>query len=158
MTRGKWVVLAGAAAVVLTICGVCRAPVVKTRKMVGLHVTAIRGSKEGEEYVDPGLMDLGKKLQEKFKCKRLTVIGETGFAANSGIEITTDLAEDLKIRMRWRGVRENVAHFVITVLREKAEIIRQDMKMPLDQPALATGRLDKDILILLMKADLEEED
>jgi len=154
----RWAGWVTAALVVtLVLCGSNRAGVVKGRKMVSLKVTAVRGSKEGEESIDPRLAELGEKLKKKFKLRRLEVIDETNFGANSGIEITTNLGDDMKIKMRWSGTRQDSAQFRITVLRGEETVIQERLKIELNSMALATGRLDKDILILVMTASLIDE-
>jgi len=133
-------------------------PVIKTRKMVGLEVTAMRGTRRGEEQDDADLDEIGKKLKKKLKLKRLEVIDRTNFAANSGIEITTGLGDDMKIKMRWRAMQKDVARFKITVLRGKTTLLQKEVAMKVNEPAVAISKLGKDVLILLMKSQVEDDD
>jgi hypothetical protein len=131
--------------------------VVKGRKTVGLQVIAMRGSREGEEQDDSGLDEISKKIKKKLKLKRLEPFGQTHFAATSGLKLTTKLGEDMEIEMKWRGVQKDVAKFRIIVTRNKATIIKDDVSMKLTKPAVCIGKMGKEVLILLMKADLKDD-
>ncbi|HUU43996.1 MAG TPA: hypothetical protein VMX57_09460 [Planctomycetota bacterium] len=155
--RVAWGALTFAA--VMLWCTPAPAPVVKTRRMVALKVIALRGCRTGEELEDKELGELAEKVRQKLKLKRLEVIDTVHMSANSGLEITTSLGDDMKIKMRWRGVQQDTAKFKITVLRGKATLIQSDVVMKLTEPSVLMGKFDKDsCLVLLMSSEVDEDD
>ncbi len=139
-----------ATTVVLLAATELRAPVVETRKGVRISITVIRGSKQGEPFVDEELGDLGEQIKKKFGLKRVEIIDKASFASSSGWELTTSLAENLKIKLKWRALQKDVARFRVRILREKETLIDSDQEVKLNSVGYAAGKLGKDALILMM--------
>lgn len=140
-----------AAMAVMLAAGELRAPMVKVYKDVKLSVQAIRGSKEGDAYVTASLGELGEQIKKKFGLKRVTVIGSAEIDVKSdGGKGLADLGEDLKIKIGWRAVLNDLAHFRATVMRGSAMLIDADQAIKMNASGIASAKLDKDLLVLVM--------
>jgi len=136
-------------------CAQLPAPVVNTRKGVRVEVTVLRGSKEGEEFVDSSVKDAIEPVKKKLGLKRIEVIDRTSLVASSGWEVTEHLAENLTLRLRWRMLQKDVANFRVWITRGKDTLVEQQAAIKLDTVGFAFGRIDKDVLILMMKPALD---
>jgi len=137
------------------VCADLPAPVVSTRKGVKVEATVIRGSKEGEESVDASLGDTGEQLKKKFGLKRVEVIDTTSVIASSGWEVTANLAENLTLKLRWRALQKDVANFRVWIARGKDTLVESQASIKIDSVGFAFGKLDKDMLILMLKPTLD---
>ncbi len=161
MDRGGWVraaFVAASTALVVMLLGVSdsRAAVVKTRKGVSIALTAVRGSTEGDEYVDEKLGEIGKQLLKKFKLKRVELIDQMQESLSSHWEIKTTLGDNLKMTLLWRTVQGDVFSFHVAVSRGADKIIDADQQVKLGATVAVTGKLGpKECLILLIVPNLD---
>ncbi len=140
-----------AAAIVTLAAGELPAPMVTTYKNVKLSVRAVRASKEGDEYVTGSLGELGEQIRKKFGARRVTVIGsaEIDVKGEKGKD-PVELGENLKIKIMWRAVLSDVANFHATVTRGEAKLIDADQAIKMNAQGVASAKLDKDVLVLVM--------
>lgn len=126
------------------------------QKSLGVNVafTGIRGSKDGEAFVDPELGEIGEKLKKKLGLKRLEIIDKTEIAVNTKWLATQSFGDGLKIELSMHPLRGDVASFTVKVWKEvddkKAEIIRENLKIKLNDVGFAFGKMGRDVLILMM--------
>ena len=131
------------------------APIVKSQG-VKLCITGIKGSKEGEEFVDEKLGEDGQQIKKKYGLKRVEIIAEIETSLNSRWLETQSFGPDMKIKLSVHPVHDNVAWFTVTITRGNDTVIKSDQKIKMNGVGYAVGKMGKDILVLRMVPNLDD--
>ncbi len=156
--RSAAVLAAGCLALVVVLAWPAElfAPVVKS---LGVKVafTGIRGSKEGEEFVDEKLGDVGQQIKKKYGLKRVEIIAETQISINTKWLVTESFGPDMKLKLSVHPTRDNVAWFTVTITwGEDVTVLKSDQKIKMNGVGYAVGKLGKDVFILMMVPNRDE--
>ena len=153
MRSAKWLRtvcgLAALVAVSLAMQSVCVAKEgERGEKAVSVNVVQVQASNKGQDYIDPELGDLGKRLKSKYPYKSFKKVGSQSSRGAMGQSLNYPLVGGMSLTLELVSATHDVLTTKAAVMRGAQEIVKTSLRVGYRQPVLISVPLEEDLLIL----------